>query len=84
MKYQLGSLTIEAIDTYVRVSVLNIGGMDDTPDRIRVTKKQCPTSVEVANLVAEIRGYWPDNAVLQACGRAATDAKNNKMIIDLT
>ena len=78
MKYRLGSLTLEAIDTYVRVTVSNFGG-PDAPDRVAVTKKQCPTATEVTSLVAEIRGYWPDSAVLEACGRAADDARNNKL-----
>ena len=82
MKYRLGSVTIEAIDTYVRVTVANYGG-PDAPDRIAVTKKQCPKASDVAALVADIRGCWPDNAVLQACSRAAEDARNNKTILDI-
>jgi hypothetical protein len=78
MKYRLGSLTIEAIDTYVRVSVANIGGAD-APVRVRVTNRQCPTAVEVAQLITDMRGYWPDNATLIECGRAAEDARNNKI-----
>lgn len=78
MKYRLGSLTVEAVDTYVRVSVANIGG-PDAPVRVATTKRQCPRTEEVANLVAEMRGYWPDAAVLQACSRAADDARNNKI-----
>lgn len=81
MKYRLGSLTIEAIDTYVRVTLANVNGTDE--QKVAVTKRQCPTDVQVAELVAELRGYWPDNAVLQACGRAADDARNNKMEIAL-
>lgn len=82
MKYRLGSLTIEAVDTYVRVSVANFGG-PDAPARVAVTKRQCPEAVEVAQLVADIRGYWPDAAVLVACGRAAEDARNNKIELAL-
>jgi hypothetical protein len=82
MKYRLGSLTVEAIDTFVRVSVANIGG-PDTPTKVAVTKKQFPTAIEVAQLVTDIRGYWPDNAVLIACGRAAEDARNNKIELNL-
>jgi hypothetical protein len=78
MKYRLGSLTVEAIDTYVRVSVANIGG-PDAPVKVAVTKRQCPKADEVAQLVSDIRGYWPDAAALQACGRAADDARNNKI-----
>ena len=78
MKYRLGSVTIEAIDTYVRVTVNNIGGAD-APPRIAVTKKQCPSATDVAQLLSDIRGYWPDGAHLQACGRAAADARDNKI-----
>jgi hypothetical protein len=74
MKYRLGSLTVEAIDTYVRVSVEDIG--------ISVTKQEFPTAVDVAQLISDIRGYWPDEAVLIACGRAAEDARNNKIVFD--
>ncbi len=76
-KYRLGSLTIEAIDTFVRVSVANIGGLD-APTKIAVTKRQCPSNEEVAQLVADMRGYYPDNATLTLCGRAVEDARNNK------
>lgn len=82
MKYKLGSLTVEAIDVYVRVTVSNIGGIG-APDKVIVTKRQCPKAEEVANLVAEIRGYYPDASVLQACGRAAEDARNNKIELAL-
>jgi|GEM_PF-2959536 len=85
MKYRLGSVTIEAIDTYVRVTVENIGGPDAQP-RIAVTKKQFPSAVDVAQLLSDIRGYWPDAAHMQACSRAAEDAKNNKLewAVDIT
>ncbi|MCK9526207.1 MAG: hypothetical protein M0R49_09810 [Limnochordia bacterium] len=82
MKYQVGCLTVEAIDTYVRVSVSNIGGLD-APIRVAVTKRQLPTGHEVAQLVQDIRGYWPDAACLGACSRAAKDAHDNKIILDL-
>lgn len=83
MKYRLGSITIEAIDTYVRVSVANIGG-PDAPVKIAVTKRQCPKATEVAKLLTEIRGHnYHDSAILQACSRAAEDARNNKMVVDL-
>ncbi|OHD24627.1 MAG: hypothetical protein A2Y38_16775 [Spirochaetes bacterium GWB1_59_5] len=59
MKYRLGSVTIEAIDVYVRVTVENIGG-PDAPPRVVVTKKQCPSGHDVAALLAEMRGVWPD------------------------
>ena len=82
MKYRVGCLTVEAIDTFVRVSVENIGG-PDAPVRVAVTKRQFPKAEDVANLVADIRGYWPDATVLQACGRAAEDARNNKIELAL-
>ena len=82
MKYRLGSVTIEAIDTYVRVSVANIGG-PDAPVKVSVTKRECPKAAEVAQLVMDIRGSWPDAAVLQACSRAADDARNNKTVLYL-
>lgn len=82
MKYRMGSLSIEAIDTYVRISVVGIGG-PDAPIKHAVTKQQCPTSVEIAELISAIRGYWPDNSVLQACGRAAEDARNNTTVLAL-
>lgn len=77
MKYRLGSVTIEAIDTYVRITIANAGGIG-TQDRIAVTKHECPAAAEVAQLLADLRGYWPDRAHLQACGRAADDARRNK------
>lgn len=83
MKYRLGSVTVEAIDTYVRVSVANIGG-PDAPVRVAVTKRQCPKASEVVGLLTEIRGHdYHDAAILQACGRAAEDARNNKMVLAL-
>lgn len=82
MKYRLGSLAIEAIDTYVRVTVDNFGGAD-APSKVAVTNKECPSAAEVAQLVVDIRGYYPDNAVLQACSRAANDAKDNRDICRL-
>jgi len=82
MKYRLGSVTIEAIDTYVRITLANYGGIG-TQDRIAVTKHECPTAVEVAQLLADMRGYWPDSATLQACSRAAHDAAENKITLDI-
>ena len=78
MKYRLGSLTVEAIETYVRVTVANFGG-PDAPDKVAVTKRQLPKAIDVANLIAEIRGHFPDATVLQACGRASDDARDNKL-----
>jgi hypothetical protein len=77
MKYKLGSLTLEDIDQYVRVTVA-MG--NDQKDRVKVTKKACPTALNVAELVTTMRdGCWPDKAVLQACSRVAEDARNNKI-----
>jgi hypothetical protein len=75
-------VTIEAIDTYVRVTVANFGGID-APDRVAVTKRQLPKPTDVAALLAELQGYYPNRAQLQACGRAADDARNNKIELAL-
>ena len=40
-------------------------------------KKERPTARQVAELVMELRGDWPDRAVLQECGRVARDAQDN-------
>lgn len=79
MKYILGGVTIEAIDTYVRVTTR---ANTDRP-KIAVTDRQCPEPTEVAALLFRLQGYWPDNAQLQACSRAAQDAHNNKVVLDL-
>lgn len=68
MKYILGSVTIEAIDTYVRVTVC---------DKVRVTNKECPKSTDIAHLLYEMQGYYPNNAQLFKCGSAADDARRN-------
>ena len=80
MKYRFGSITIEAIDTYVRVTVANIGGPDGRTE-VRVTKRERPGQVEVAQILADIRGCWPDDALLGACGRACSDAKANGELV---
>lgn len=81
MKYRIGSVTIEAIDTYVRVTVANIGGIG-CPDLVQVTKSECPSSLEVAQVLAGLRGMRGvtdlDRTMLQACGRAADDARDNR------
>ena len=82
MKYRLGSVTVEAIDTVVRVTVENMGGLD-VPPRIALTKRQFPKAHEVAQLLSDMRGYWPDAAHLQACGRAAQDARENRIELAL-
>ena len=69
MKYRLEGTTIEAIDTYVRVTV---GG------KTEVTARECPKSIDVAIMLGRMQGYDPNRAQLQACGRAADDARNNK------
>ncbi len=74
MKYRLEGTTIEAIDTYVRVSV---GG------RVEVTAKPCPKSIDVATLLQRMQGYAANRAQLQICGRAADDAKRNKIELAL-
>lgn len=80
MKHQLGSVTVEAIDTYVRVTVANFGG-PGAPPRVAVTRRQCPKALDVAKLLAELREMplgQIDSAQLQACGRAADDARANR------
>jgi len=74
MKYRLEGTTIEAIDTYVRIIV---------SDRTEVTARQCPKSIDVAVLLERMQGYPLNRAQLQACGRAADDAKRNKIELAL-
>lgn len=76
MKHRLGSITIEAIDTYVRVTAENLGGVDAKPQYF-VTENETPEAIEIAHIIHKIKGYWPDAAHLQACGRAADDARAN-------
>jgi len=80
--YRIGSTTIEAIDTYVRITVRNKGGIDAKPI-VKCTKKQCPTSEQVAELLTSIKGYRPDSAHLTLCSRASHDAKLNANAVDL-
>ena len=79
MKYRIGSLTIEAIETYVRVTAENVGGPERDPV-VRVTKRERPSATEVAQIVADIRGCWPDHAILSACSRAADDARSGNEV----
>lgn len=79
MKYRLGSVTVEAIDTYVRVTCDGFAGSP----RVKVTDRECPSANEVAQVIATIRGCWPDASVLQACGRAADDARANKECVSM-
>jgi len=74
MKYRLEGTTIEAIDTYVRVNVNGKAG---------VTDRQCPKAIEVAILLERLQGYNPNRAQLLACGRAADDARRNKIELAL-
>lgn len=75
MKYRLEGTTIEAIDTFVRITVAG---------KTQVTKKQFPKSIDVAVMLQEMQGYSPNRAQLQACGNAAVDAKNNKIELVLS
>ena len=77
MKYRIGSVVLEATGGFVRCTVSNIGGLDGTPVT-QVTKKEYPKAQDVAQMLADIRGYWPDNATLQACGRVAADAEKER------
>lgn len=70
MKYRLEGMTVEAIDTYVRITLGN--------GKVAVTKKECPKSIEVAQLLTEMQGFWPNPTQLQNCARAASDARDNK------
>lgn len=74
MKYRLEGITIEAIDTYVRVTAAGL---------TEVTARQCPKAIDVAILLARMQGYEPNRAQLQACGRAADDARGNKIELAL-
>jgi hypothetical protein len=69
MKYRLEGTTIESIDTYVRITLGN--------GRVEVTKRQLPNAGNVAELLCQMQGYALNRAQLQACARAADDAKNN-------
>jgi hypothetical protein len=73
MKYRLEGTTIEAIDTYVRISMGN--GI------VQYTDRQLPPPIDVAALLQKMQGYPPNRAQLQACGRAAADAVANKDIL---
>lgn len=75
MKYRLEGTTIEAIDTFVRITMTN---------KTEVTARQFPKSIDVANMLMRMQGYKPNRAQLQACGRAADDARNNKIELVLS
>jgi hypothetical protein len=71
MKLRLEGTTLEDIDTYVRITLGN--------GKVECTESECPTSVEVAALLAKLQGHWPNRAQLQACSRVAERARNNKL-----
>jgi hypothetical protein len=75
MKYRLEGLTIENIDPYVRITLGN--------GRVQVTAKPYPSVAEVSTLLFTMQGYYPNAAQLIICGRAAADAKNSKIELDL-
>jgi hypothetical protein len=75
MKYQLEGTTIEAIDTYVRITLGN--------GKVEVTKRQCPSAMDVAMMLYRLQGYPGNKAQLTACSRAADDARNNKVELAL-
>lgn len=75
MKYRLEGTTFEAIDTYVRISLGS--GL------VEVTAKQLPKPIDVACMLERMQGYQPNRAQLQACVRAAEDAKSNKTALYL-
>ena len=70
MRYRLEGTTIEAIDTFVRITVAG---------KTEVTARQLPKSIDVAMMLGRMQGYEPNRAQLLACGRAAEDARNNKI-----
>ena len=78
MKLKLGSLTIEDIDTYVRVSIAMEPGR---PDFVKCCAKECPSQIDVITLISEMRGFFPDRAVCQAAGRVAEEARENKFAL---
>jgi hypothetical protein len=83
MKYNVGSLTVEAVDTYVRVTVRNIGGLD-APPCVAVTDNENPTVFDVISLVKRIRKTdFLDYAQEIACSRAAQDACSSSELISL-
>lgn len=75
MKYRLEGTTFEAIDTYVRITMGN--------GKVEVTKQQCPKAADVANMLRQMQGYEPNSAQKFACGRAAEDARSNKIELAL-
>ena len=74
MKYRLEGTTIEAIDTYVRITMAG---------KTEVTAKQLPKSIDVCCMLARMQGYEPNRAQSIACGRAAGDARDNETVLAL-
>jgi hypothetical protein len=74
-RYRLEGTVIEDIDTYVRISLGN--------GKVAVTKNELPDGAEVASLLEAMQGYFPNRAQLNACSRAAENAKNNVMELAL-
>lgn len=56
--------------------------METSGDRVRVTlgngktkqTKHAPAQMDIAELISQMRGYWPDRAVLIACGEISRAA----------
>lgn len=82
MKYRVESTELEAIDSYVRITLHNkyfVGSKD-----VSVLNKQRPSAQEVANEVMRLRGVDRlFSAELNMCSRVAEDARNNKIELGL-
>ncbi len=65
MKRILGSLTLQTVGATVKVTLGNGETMQS---------KCNPDQIEVVQLVVNMRGHWPDTAVLMACGDVAREA----------
>ncbi len=81
--YRLESLEIGAIDTYVRVTLHNVGGVAGSK-RYKVTKRECPTAEQVRDTVLELyqevygSAQPLNDSQLANCARAAKDARLNR------
>ncbi len=70
MKRILGSLTLQTVGATVKVT-LEMDALGNSKSR----QTKCnPRQRDVVNLVAEMRGHIPDDAVLRACGDVAREA----------
>lgn len=69
MKYRLEGTTIESIGTHVRITLGN--------GRTETTECERPTNIVVAEMLARMQGYWPNDPQLQACSRAAEEARKH-------